>query len=185
MNRAFLRKHWSNILLVVFIVLLFIPQTGKPIRVFFHRLMSFAPSVEDSDSRERVDLSGWLIKDQNGKIVSVEGFKDKKILINYWATWCPPCIAEMPDLQALYEDFGEDVVFLFITGDESDRVNKFMTSRNFDFPVYYYFTQVPALLSSNKLPTTYLIDENQEIVIEKIGAAKWNSEKVRELLKKE
>jgi peroxiredoxin len=91
----------------------------------------------------------------------------------------------MPALQSLYNDFGEDVVFLFITGDESDRVNKFMTSRDLDFPVYYYFTQVPSLLSSNKLPTTYLIDENQEIVIEKVGAAKWNSEKVRDLLRTE
>ena len=178
----FIKKHWSNILFGVLIVLLFIPQTGRPIRVFVNRLFAFSPSIESEGKRDQLDNYNWNLVDMEGKRVDFNQFKGKKILINFWATWCPPCIAEMPSMQALYDDYEDKVVFLFITNDEDAAISKFLSKHEYTFPIYREGSEAPKLLHTNSLPTTYLINETGEIVIDKTGAADWNTEKVRALL---
>lgn len=177
-----LKKNWNNVLFGVLILLLLVPQTGKPIKIFVNRLIAFSPSAERIDDRERLEDYYWVLSDMDGNQVNFESFRGKKIILNYWATWCPPCIAEMPRLQDLYNDFGEDVVFLFVTNDEKDLIQKFDAKYGYDIPVFYPLSQAPELLQTNTLPTTYLIDEEGFIVIKKTGAADWNSQKVRALL---
>ena len=123
-----------------------------------------------------------MLEDEDGNRIDFNDFKGKKIVINFWATWCPPCIAEMPSLQALYNDYKDVAVFLFVTQDELATVSAFMKQRNLDLPVYSEITQRIPELAGNSLPTTYIINEYQEVVITKVGAADWNSEEVRNLL---
>lgn len=126
----------------------------------------------------------FYIFDNNGKRVHFEKFKNKKILINYWATWCPPCIAEMPSLLKLYADKKDDAVFLFITNENPETVNSFTQKKKWDIPVYFLSQAPPDLLNYSSLPTTLLINEVGEIIIRKAGAANWNAEKVRKLVEK-
>ncbi len=178
----FIKKHWSNILFGVLIVLLFIPQSGRPIRVFVNRLFAFSPSIESNEDRDKLDTYNWKLVDLSGNQVDFNDFKGKKIVVNFWATWCPPCIAEMPSMQALYADYQDKVVFLFVTNDDNAAITKFLSKNNFDIPIYREVTAAPAVLQTNSLPTTYLINESGEIVINKTGAADWNTTKVRALL---
>ena len=70
---------------------------------------------QDSASRELPDAPDFTLTDQNGVRHTLSDYKEKVVLLNFWATWCKPCKMEMPDLQAVYEDYGknqEDVVIL-------------------------------------------------------------------------
>jgi thiol-disulfide isomerase/thioredoxin len=177
-----IKKNWSNLLFGVIIVLLLVPQTGKPIKTAIHRLIAFSPGVEEKNEREQLQNYNWLLQSLDGNQVNFKEFEGKKILVNFWATWCPPCIAEMPSMQALYDDYGDKAVFLFVTNDDQDAIDKFMAKNNYSFPIYQARTAAPSELQTNSLPTTYVINEEGEILIDKTGAADWNSETVRGLL---
>ncbi|MDP5082326.1 MAG: TlpA family protein disulfide reductase, partial [Winogradskyella sp.] len=113
-----------NIIFLVIITILIIPQTRQPIQVLFHKGLSYInqSSLIDSSERNVVSYSTWkLISDENDTI-DFENTKGKVVFINFWATWCPPCIAEMPSLQALYQDYNDKVIFLFITSDDFETV---------------------------------------------------------------
>jgi thiol-disulfide isomerase/thioredoxin len=177
-----IKKNWSNILFVVLIALLVIPQTSTPIKAFVSGLFAFSPSVQDVEDREVLQSYDWQLADMNGTQVDLSTFRGKKVLVNFWATWCPPCIAEMPSMQALYDDYSDKVVFLFVTNDDKATVEKFITKHGYTLPIYHEMSPAPAELQSSALPTTYLINEKGEILIDKTGAADWNSEQVRSLL---
>ena len=100
--------------------------------------------------------------------------------MNFWATWCPPCIAEMPSIQALYNDYNENVVFLFVTNDDFEIVNKFKTKKGFNFKVYQPINEVPENLMTRSIPRTFIINKAGEIVVDESGAVDWNSQKVRQ-----
>ena len=88
----------------------------------------------------------------------MESLKGKVVFINYWATWCPPCIAEMPSLQKLYSEYKDKAVFLFVANDEPDKVGYFMREKGFNFPVYFQVSEPAEELRSKSLPTTFIIN---------------------------
>jgi len=179
---GFARKHWSNILFSILIVLLLVPQTGTPIKVFVQKLIATSPPVKSQENRVKIKSYDWALEDSQGQRVDFNTYKGQKIVINFWATWCPPCIAEMPSFQLLYNDYKDKAVFLFITSDDLNTVSSFMTQRNLDLPVYKELTRRLPELEGNSLPTTMVINENQEILVNKVGAADWNADEVRALL---
>jgi len=179
---VFVKKNWSNILILAIIALLFIPQTGMPIKVFFSRLISMSPSEISSEKRETLEQYNWQLETPEGERVNLSASEEKVILINFWATWCPPCVAEMPSLQNLYTEYGDRVDFYFVSMESTKKLNKFMEKKNYDFPVYIPKQQVPDAIESYSLPTTYVISKDGKIVIDKSGAADWDSDKVKKLL---
>lgn len=180
--KAFFKKNWSNVLLAVVILLLFIPQTAMPIKVFFSRLFSFSPSEIAVEKRTALDTYQWQLTSLEGEKVSLVSSKEKVVLINFWATWCPPCVAEMPSLQELYNDYGDAVDFYFVSMEDPEKITRFMNKKDYDFPVFIPIQEVPNAIKSNSLPTTYVISKTGNIVIDKSGVADWNSKKVREVL---
>jgi len=180
--RSFFKKNWSNLLLVVVILLLFIPQTAMPIKVFFSRLLSFSPSEIAAEKRVVLDSYDWDLVGLDGERTNFSTSEGKVTLINFWATWCPPCLAEMPSLQDLYDSYGDRVDFYFVTMEDAERVSKFLEKHGYSIPAYIPMEEVPALLKNNSLPTTFLISKNGEIVMEKSGAANWNSSSTRAIL---
>jgi thiol-disulfide isomerase/thioredoxin len=177
-----LKNNYSNVLWGIFIILLFVPQTGTPIKVFINRLISFSPSVEDVEDRKTLEDYNWKLMNLEGDVVDFEEFKGKKIVVNFWATWCPPCIAEMPSMQALYDDSKDKAVFVFVTNDDRAAIDKFIAKRNYNLPIYQALSASPTLLKGNSIPTTFVIDESGAVLIEKTGSADWNSKEVRALL---
>lgn len=177
-----IKDNWSNILFGILIALLLIPQTGKPIRIFMSRLIAFSPSVESEEDREVLTDYQWKLQDLEGNVVDFQAFKGQKLIVNFWATWCPPCVAEMPSLEELYVDYKDKVVFVCVTNDDEATIRKFMNKHKYSLPIYRAVSSAPNILKTGTLPTTYLINEKGEILIDKTGAADWNSEKVRKLL---
>lgn len=178
-EKNFLQKHWSNILFGILILLVVIPQTRQPIQVFLNRIIAFSPTEIDETDRETLKDYEWYFKNENNKTVNFTKSEGKPVLVNYWATWCAPCIAEMPDLQKLFTDYKDKVDFYFITSEEPKVVRSFLEKENYNLPVYYFLSSPPDLLKSSSLPTTFLIDAEGKIIIKKTGAANWYSKTVR------
>ncbi|HEY9184420.1 MAG TPA: TlpA disulfide reductase family protein [Salegentibacter sp.] len=178
----FFKNQWSNIIFIVLILLLIIPQTRKPIQIFVNKVFSFSPSVTDEEDREKLADYNWILENSEGERLNFSDSEGEVVIVNYWATWCPPCIAEMPSFQALYEDYKDKVDFYFVSGEEHVTTQKFLNSKNYSIPSYRMLSKDPKPMDGYSLPTTYLIDRNGEIIIRKIGAADWNSKKVRSKL---
>jgi thiol-disulfide isomerase/thioredoxin len=183
-EKSFIKKHWSNLLFGVFIVLIIIPQTRQPIQVFLNRIIAFSPSEITQSDRETLKDYEWYFKNENNQTVNFTQSEGKPVLVNYWATWCAPCIAEMPDLQELYSDYKDEVDFYFITSEKPKTVEAFLDKEGYNLPVYYFLSSPPDLLTSSSLPTTFLINGRGEIVMKKTGAANWNSKTVRKTIDK-
>lgn len=183
-EKNFLQKHWSNILFVLLILLIIIPQTRQPIQVFLNRIIAFSPSEIKAPDRETLKDYEWYFKTEDNKAVNFTQSEGKVALVNYWATWCAPCIAEMPDLQKLYTDYKDEVDFYFITSEAPKVVKPFLERENYTLPVYYFLSSPPDVLKSSSLPTTFLIGKDGDIIMKKTGAANWNSKTVRATIDK-
>ena len=157
-----------------------IPQTRTAIQVFINKgLALFSPSVVKESKRERLLDYNWQLQDNQGKTINFVDSKNKVILINFWATWCPPCIAEMPSLDKLYEDYKDRVDFYFVSNEKIEVIQGFMDKNNYGFKVQIPTAKYPKLFDISSIPRTYLIDKSGFVVMDKTGAANWNSEKVR------
>jgi thiol-disulfide isomerase/thioredoxin len=178
----FLKKNWSNILFIIIIILVIIPQTRKPIQVSLNRLFAFSPSEVAKEDREEIGSYDWKLRDLDGNRVNFEESRGSVAIVNLWATWCPPCIAEMPSFEELYNDYGNKIDFYFVSSEESDRLMNFMQKKEYSFPVYQPLSAGPPKMQSNSLPTTFVISKTGEILVRKTGAADWNSSRLREKL---
>ncbi|GGI57263.1 TlpA family protein disulfide reductase [Winogradskyella haliclonae] len=176
----------NNILFIVVIVLLILPQTRQPIQVLLHKGIALINPVTIKEETERVTLSNydWQLKTEQETPYSFNQSKDKIVIVNFWATWCPPCIAEMPSLQKLYDKYGQDIDFLFVTNDSIDKIEAFKEKNNYTFPVYQILSNPPKELQTSSIPRTLIINPKGEIIIDKSGAVDWFGEKVKKEIDK-
>lgn len=182
--RQFFKKQGSNIGLIILLLLFLIPQTRKPIQVAVNKIFAFSPSELSSKKQKKVAYLDWKLRDLEAQTTNLMQSEGKVVLINLWATWCPPCIAEMPSFQKLFDDYGDRVEFYFISSEENATITRFLDKKQYDFPVYQPVSSIPEQLQSNSLPTTYVISKNGNLTVEEYGTADWNSNKFRKLLDK-
>tara|TARA_R110000787_G_scaffold32138_17_gene84987 strand:- start:2414 stop:2977 length:564 start_codon:yes stop_codon:yes gene_type:complete len=177
------KSHISNLVVLVFIILMIIPQTRQSIQVGLHSVLGlFSPSETNKEDQAKISSYDWQLLDSSNNQFDFNQAKGKVVFINLWATWCPPCIAEMPSMQKIYDEYGDSVIFLFVSKENTKRVTTFLNRKNLTIPSYLPITSNPKEITSNSIPATYIIDKKGFIVIEKRGAANWNGNSVRELL---
>jgi thiol-disulfide isomerase/thioredoxin len=175
--------HNSNIIFILFVAAMIFPTSRKLVSSTLIKLTMFdRGSISQPDNPVKLST---LDKDfdvfTGSESIPFQAFDNEVIVINYWATWCPPCIAEMPNFQRIYNDYGDRVIFLFLTMDPIDQTDKFLNKNEYNLPVFNY-TKLPAPLNHNSIPTSYVINRNSEIVFSHTGAYKWDSESFREFL---
>lgn len=113
------------------------------------------------------------LQNLDGQFVSLSGLRGKQVLVNFWATRCPPCRSEMPYLQEIYNEWSEtELILLAINiGEGSTKVKEFMQSHNLSLPVLLDTNQGVALAYNIRyIPTTFLIDKRGIIQATKVGA---------------
>ncbi|MEG3660092.1 TlpA disulfide reductase family protein [Arenibacter palladensis] len=176
-------KKWivNGVFILAVLVLVFTP-VGFRIKVFASKLLSTSAAMVKEGMQVPLDSYQWKLTDLENRPFDFEAQRGKVILVNFWATWCPPCVAEMPSMQKLYDDYGEKVTFMFVTSDDRQKVENFLKRKNLNLPVYYPVSETPETLKSKLLPTTYIINSKGEIVVAETGAADWNSSKTRALI---
>ncbi|WP_299129352.1 TlpA disulfide reductase family protein [uncultured Winogradskyella sp.] len=179
-NKLTLRKS----IFLVGIALLIIPQTRQPLQVLVHKGLALVNPVKKVSEDDRVKLNdyNWVLLEENHSSYNLKQTKGKVILINFWATWCPPCIAEMPSLQKLFDKYGEKVEFLFVTNESPEIIKAYKAKNNYTFPVYFRKSEAPEALITTSIPRTVIIDKNGQIVIDKTGAVDWFDTKIQKEL---
>ena len=176
------KKLFQNIAFIVLLAFLIFTPLGTFVKIQLNRLIAFSPKTIPIQDQKMLSSFQWRLRDANGKEVFFKDYKGKIIFINFWATWCPPCIAEMPSLQKLYNDYQDKVVFLFVTTDSFDKANNFLKKEKLNLPVYQSISNPPLEMESTTIPATYVIDKQGNIIVVKIGTAQWNSDSFREKL---
>jgi len=121
--------------------------------------------------------------DADGNTKSLLALKGKVIFMNIWATWCPPCIAEMPSIDKLHEEMGDEVAFVMLSlDDDFEKAKAFDKRKGYDLPIYAPAGNLPAMYHSSAIPTTYVIDAEGNLVLEHGGMADYNTLEFREFL---
>ncbi len=176
------RTQFVNIAIILLLALYFFTPVGFHAKVYLNRLISHNPVPVEERAQQFLEDYDFKLVNLKGNTVNLIDYKGDVIFINFWATWCPPCVAEMPDLQLLYDAYGENVTFLFIARDKKEKVSNFIMKKDYNLPVYFESGFTPKTLYSAALPTTFIIDKKGNIVVAETGSADWNAESVRILL---
>lgn len=130
----------------------------------------------------------FKLQNEAGEIINAKTLKGKTIFINIWATWCAPCVAEMPSINKLFGKVkdNEDVVFLMISEDkEFQKAKDWVAKKEFDFPIYKLASRLPDQYETNVIPTTVVISAEGKIVVKHTGMANYNTRRFRKLLEGE
>ena len=179
----------TDILVIVFIVALMAPQGRLVIGGFINRVKAMIVNPDTSGKNIAVLSENdykWQLIDLNGNRVEFSEFKDKVVFINFWATWCPPCVGEMPEIQELYDNFKDnsDVKLLLITDENIEKVKTFIADRKYTFPVYIIASKKPAVFDSPSIPTSFVVSKKGEIKMKETGATKWGGDKMKKFVQK-
>ncbi len=117
------------------------------------------PVLPDNAARSGKEAPDFSLNDVTGKSVALSDFQGKRVLLNVWASWCPPCRAEMPDLEALHQKYDDLVVLAVNSGDDTAAVKEFVENFELSFPILIDENQqVSKLYKVRGLPTSFFID---------------------------
>ncbi len=165
------------------LVAIFFTPLGPKVKGYASRMWYKNAVAQKTDKQVSEEVYTWQLTGTDGIAYSFTEAKGKVIFLNFWATWCAPCIKEMPDIQKLYDDYGDKVSFLLVTEEEKEKVLAFMQKKKLNLPVYFSKnTEIPADLRFKLIPTTYIIDRSGKITKAETGAVDWNSDEIRSLL---
>jgi len=126
---------------------------------------------------------GLILIDKEGNKMSLADMKGKVIFLNFWATWCPPCVAEMPSIDKLHEEVGDEVTFVMLSLDEDfERAKAFNKRKGYGLPIYAPGSNLPPMYQSSAIPTTYIIDADGNLALTHEGMADYSNPEFKEFL---
>ena len=185
-NKKFLNIFGNILFFGLLLILLFNPNAKAWL---MQRLMDvglFKPTIEKSLTNTTPEALNFTYRDAAGNNLSSEKLKGKVVFINFWATWCPPCRAEMPSLEAMYQQFKDDTdyAFIFINEDETiSKAEKYLSENNFTMPLLVRTSDFPSTLYSGTLPTTLILNKKGVLVMKHTGVGNYSAGKFIDQLK--
>ena len=123
------------------------------------------------------------LTDFKGKPISLKQYQGKTIFINFWATWCKPCIYEMPSIaeaQSMLQN--EKIIFLLASNESAEQIKDFSNAHNYKF--YYVIIENSEEMNVQALPTTFIFNRKGNLVFSETGSRKWNEKNNIDLILK-
>jgi thiol-disulfide isomerase/thioredoxin len=175
-----LKKRWLSILFYALIlVFIFSPAAKSWVLQQVVATGLLKAKIKKESAKNLQEAAAFSFTDANGKISSTADLRGKVVFINFWASWCPPCRAEMPSLEKLYQQLKDDdrFVFLFINEDEDkNKAIQYLEKNHFSMPLFYTSGSVPPEIYTGNLPTTIVLNKEGKIVLKHKGMAAYDSE---------
>jgi len=131
-----------------------------------------------------VTLSELKLTDLQGQPVNTRDFHGKPLVVNYWATWCKPCIAEFPGFEKLKQEYAGQVSFVMISDEDAAKVSRFKAKNNYSFNFVLSELSFQEL-GMNMVPVTFVYDAGGELIRKQAGSMEeaelkeWIEEAVR------
>ena len=176
----------NNILFLVVIVLLILPQTRQPIQVLLHKGISLVNPVSIEEERVVLNNYDWRLKTEQELPYNFNQSKGKIVIVNFWATWCPPCVEEIPSLNRLKEKMQGKPFDLISINYAEDRqvILDFLKEVDVDYPVLMDlnggFAKKWNVIT---YPSTFLIDTNGKIIYGVNSAIIWDEPEIIDIIK--
>ena len=127
---------------------------------------------------EPKDLEDFSVKAPDGSSTSLRAQRGKIVLLNFWATWCPPCQAEMPAIEALWTKT-KDKAFTVMgisVGEAPGTVKEYIAQKGYSYPIFVDPSgAIGTLFGARSIPTTYLVDKSGKAIAGKVGGASYDS----------
>lgn len=130
---------------------------------------------------QRVNWKALQLTDLQGRAVSLDAYEDKVLLVNVWATWCKPCLQEMPSMDKLQQQYPDKLAILTVSDEAVEKLREFRSRYNYSFD----FLKANRPLANQSLtvyPITYLLSSNGDVEAVFLGALDWSSPKIQEKL---
>ncbi|NLL63747.1 MAG: TlpA family protein disulfide reductase [Ruminococcaceae bacterium] len=166
----------KKIIIIVLILIFLVAGSSVLYKTFGSSLNPQGNIGNNGSSTEKVAAPDFVVYDKDGKEVRLSEYKGKPVVLNFWASWCPPCRMEMPDFQEKYLKEGEEIVFLMVnltkSSDETfESASDFIEKEGYTFPVFYdKDLNAKEAYDIMSIPTTYFIDSEGNIAAQYIGA---------------
>jgi thiol-disulfide isomerase/thioredoxin len=122
--------------------------------------------------RNPATIPAFSVTDLEGRTLSSASFSGKVVIVNFWATWCPPCRAEIPDLVALQEKYRDTLQIIGVSEDEApvEQVKQFAAEHRINYPVVMSTTELQRLFPGvQALPTSFILDREGKLVQKHVG----------------
>lgn len=127
----------------------------------------------------------WNVTTLDGQLLNLgQASSGRPVFVNFWATWCPSCVKEMPNIEKLYDTFKDRVVFACISTEDPKTLKDFSTTRGVHIPLYKMYGNRPPGLETPGVPATFILSPEGKILVKHIGSADWSHEKVVNYLTK-
>jgi thiol-disulfide isomerase/thioredoxin len=141
-------------------------------------------TTDNNTAAATVIVPSFSLQDVNGNIVNMQSLKGKKLFVNLWASWCPPCKREMPSIEKLYHAVDSNKVkFVLISFDDQfELAKKYVGSKKLKLPIYYPTENPPALFNVQGIPATFIFNEKGELIKQIEGMENYDSKEYRTLL---
>lgn len=183
-------REWGPIALlfgVLYVTGLHTEAFGRLQQLMLHTgVFNARADLPEGASLENAPMAGELIVESaDGGMVHMSDLRGRTVFVNFWATWCPPCIAEMPSIAKLAAALPEeaDVVFLMVSLDDNPAdARRFMASKGFDLPFHFLRMRDRSTYSVSQIPTTYVISPDGRVVYERTGLARYDTPRFRRFL---
>ena len=122
---------------------------------------------------------------EEGGEATLADYQGQYLLVNFWATWCPPCVAVMPGINNLYQEVKDDnVEFIMLSVDQDfEKARKFRKKKGFEFEIYQLAGPIPQMYNSNSIPTTYVIDADGNLALTHLGMGDFDTKDFKQFLK--
>ncbi|GAB1348183.1 TlpA disulfide reductase family protein [Ignavibacteriales bacterium] len=129
---------------------------------------------EPQPTATKVKAADFSLKNAKGGMdIKLSDYKGKIVIVDFWATWCPPCVKGVPDLVELQKKYGDDLVVIGISVDDAATVGDvpgFLQAKNVNYPVAYYTNEVSQAYGGiESIPTSFIIDREGNIVEKHVG----------------
>ncbi|MBY0245954.1 MAG: TlpA family protein disulfide reductase [Sphingobacteriaceae bacterium] len=176
--KSIIKKYASNTVFIALIIaLLFVPDAKALVIQGLMKVGFFSPNLKTKPITIDDDIT---FKNAKGEVLSLNSLKDKVVFVNFWATWCGPCVGEMPSINEFYNRFKNDpkVAFVFVDADSDlPKSQGFLDKKGYAFPLYKLNSNISTDLYKGILPTTFVLNKEGTVVFREEGAADYSTER--------
>ena len=178
----YIRSNIGNVIFIIITAIVFFNADARTLLIRGFMLTGLF-NAEVSTETQKPDLNrlapaGMTFRKENGELLNLSENKGKVYFINFWATWCPPCRAEMPSINKLASKIEKKDKISFIMVDVDNKMNesvKYMQKNSFNLQVYSSVSPIPEQIFNGTLPTTIIIGPHGNIVFHHTGMADYNT----------